>query len=314
VTRIVIAVGGNALLKEDQRGTWSDQLQSARPVAEAVLALRREGHQVVLTHGNGPQVGTLMLQHAMGEPQVPGLPLHALGAMTQGELGYLLQTSIGELDPAAPTATVLTRVRVDDDDPAFDNPTKPIGPFYTEPDARRLSRERGWVVGEDSGRGWRCMVASPKPVEILELDAIRVLAESGAIVIAGGGGGIPVSTRGGTLAGMAAVIDKDRCSAELGIALGFDVLVLLTAVPRVMVDFGTRWERPLWHMSAAETRRLLDAGEFPPGSMGPKIESAERFATGGGGVAIITDAESLLPAIHGEDGTRIQSEHEAALL
>jgi carbamate kinase len=165
--RIVIAVGGNALLKEDQRGTWTEQLESARPVAEAVLALRREGHQVVLTHGNGPQVGTLMLQHAMGEPQVPALPLHALGAMTQGNLGYLLQTSIGEIDPAAPTATILTRVRVDDDDPAFDNPTKPVGPFYTEEAARRLSRERGWVVGEDSGRGWRCMVASPKPVEIL---------------------------------------------------------------------------------------------------------------------------------------------------
>jgi carbamate kinase len=312
--RIVIAVGGNALLKEDQRGTWADQLESARPVAEAVLALRREGHQVVLTHGNGPQVGTLMLQHAMGEPQVPALPLHALGAMTQGILGYLLQTSIGELEPKASTATILTRVRVDDDDPAFDNPTKPVGPFYTEEEARRLARERGWVVGEDSGRGWRCLVASPKPVEILELDAIRVLAESGSIVIAGGGGGIPVSTRDGELSGMAAVIDKDRCSAELGIALGFDVLVLLTAVPRVVEDFGTRWERPLFHMSAAETRRRLEAGEFPPGSMGPKIESAERFATGGGGASIITDAQSLLAAIRGEDGTWIQAEQEAVLL
>jgi carbamate kinase len=312
--RIVIAVGGNALLKEHQRGTWADQLDSARPVAEAVLALRREGHQVVLTHGNGPQVGTLMLQHAMGEPQVPALPLHALGAMTQGILGYLLQTSIGKLDRGAPTATILTRVRVDDADPAFDEPTKPIGPFYTEEDALRLSRERGWVVGEDSGRGWRCMVASPRPVEILELDAIRTLAASGAIVIAGGGGGIPVSTRDGELAGMAAVIDKDRCSAELGIALGFDILVLLTAVPRVVEDFGTRWERPLFRMSTSETRCRLDAGEFPPGSMGPKIESAERFASGGGRASIITDAASLLAAIHGDDGTWIEAEPEAALL
>ncbi|MEA2217988.1 MAG: carbamate kinase [Solirubrobacteraceae bacterium] len=312
--RIVIAVGGNALLKEDQRGTWADQLESARPVAEAVVALRREGHEVVLTHGNGPQVGTLMLQHAMGEPQVPALPLHALGAMTQGDLGYLLQMSISEIDPGVPSATILTRVRVADDDPAFDNPTKPVGPFYSEADARRLSRDRGWVVGEDSGRGWRCMVASPRPVEILELEQIRVLAESGSVVIAGGGGGIPVSTRDGTLAGMAAVIDKDRCSAELGLALGFDLLVLLTAVPRVVVDFGTRWERPLWHMSVAETRRLLAAGEFPPGSMGPKIESAERFATGGGRAAIITDAASLMAAIHGEDGTWIQAEQEAVLL
>jgi carbamate kinase len=266
----------------------------------------------VLTHGNGPQVGTLMLQHAMGEPQVPGLPLHALGAMTQGELGYLLQTSIAETDPSAQTATILTRVRVDDDDPAFDNPTKPVGPIYSEEDAKRLSRERGWVVGEDSGRGWRCMVASPKPVEILELEAIKVLAESGEIVIAGGGGGIPVSTRGGALSGMAAVIDKDRCSAELGIALGFDILVLLTAVPQVVEDFGTRWARPLSHMSVAQTRRRLEAGEFPPGSMGPKIESAERFAASGEGrAAIITDAESLLDAIHGDGGTWIQDQAQA---
>jgi carbamate kinase len=234
--------------------------------------------------------------------------------MTQGILGYLLQTSIAEIDPGAPTATILTRVRVDDDDPAFDNPTKPVGPFYTEEDARRLSRERGWTVGEDSGRGWRCMVASPRPVEILELDAIRVLAGSGSIVIAGGGGGIPVSTRDGHLSGMAAVIDKDRCSAELGIALGFDILVLLTAVPRVVEDFGTRWERPLWHMSTTETRRRLEAGEFPPGSMGPKIESAERFATGGGRASIITDADSLLAAIKGDDGTWIVAEPEAVLL
>lgn len=312
--RIVIAVGGNALLKENQRGTWADQLDSARPVTEAVVALRRAGHQVVLTHGNGPQVGTLMLQHAMGEPQVPGLPLHALGAMTQGELGYLLQTSIAEIDPGAQTAAILTRVRVDGGDPAFDNPTKPVGPFYSEEDAQRLSRERGWVVGEDSGRGWRCMVASPNPVEILELDAIRVLAESGAIVIAGGGGGIPVSMRGGALSGMAAVIDKDRCSAELGIALGFDVLVLLTAVPCVMEDFGTRWARPLHRMSVEETRRRLEVGEFPPGSMGPKVESAERFATGSGGAAIITDAASLLDAIKGDEGTWIEAAQEPALL
>ncbi|MGI8729252.1 MAG: carbamate kinase [Solirubrobacteraceae bacterium] len=310
----MIAVGGNALLKEDQRGTWADQLDSARPVAEAVVALCREGHHVVLTHGNGPQVGTLMLQHAMGEPQVPALPLHALGALTQGILGYLLQTSIAEIDPAAPTAAILTRVRVDDDDPAFDNPSKPVGPFYSEGDAQRLSRDRGWVVGEDSGRGWRCMVASPKPVEILELEQIRMLADGGSIVIAGGGGGIPVSTRDGALSGMAAVIDKDRCSAELGIALGFDILVLLTAVPCVVEDFGTRWARPLHRMSVAETRRRLEAGEFPPGSMGPKIESAERFATGTGGAAIITDAESLLSAIKGEDGTWIEAEQEAALL
>ena len=309
--RIVIAVGGNALLKETQRGTWADQLASAREVAEAVVALHREGHHVVLTHGNGPQVGTLMLQHAVGEPQVPALPLHALGAMTQGELGYLLQTGIAEVDAEVPTAAILTRVRVDQRDPAFDRPTKPVGPFYSEEEARRLARERGWPVGPDAGRGWRCLVASPKPVEILELEQIRCLTDGGAVVIAAGGGGIPVVARDGVLAGVPAVIDKDRCSAELGLALGFDLLVLLTAVPRVTVDFGTRWERPLRRIGVAATQRLLDAGEFPPGSMGPKIESALRFATGGGRAAIVTDAASLPAALRGEDGTWIEAARQA---
>jgi carbamate kinase len=309
--RIVIAVGGNALLKETQRGTWADQLASAREVAKAVVALHREGHHVVLTHSNGPQVGTLMLQHAVGEPQVPALPLHALGAMTQGELGYLLQTGIAEVDAEVPTAAILTRVRVAEDDPAFDRPTKPVGPFYSEEEALRLARERGWRVGPDSGRGWRCLVASPKPVEILKLERIRCLADGGAVVIAAGGGGIPVVARNGALAGVAAVIDKDRCSAELGLALGFHLLVLLTAVPRVAVDFGTRWERPLRRIDVSATERLLDAGEFPPGSMGPKIESALRFATGGGRASIVTDARSLVAAVRGEDGTWIEAAREA---
>jgi carbamate kinase len=309
--RIVIAVGGNALLRESQRGTWAEQLSSAREVARAVVALHQDGHEIILTHGNGPQVGTLMLQHAMGEPQVPALPLHALGAMTQGELGYLLQTAIAEVGPEVPTATVLTRVRVDEGDPAFNHPTKPVGPFYSEEEAFRLSRERGWRVGPDSGRGWRCLVASPRPVEILELEQIRVLAEGGAVVIAGGGGGIPVVRRDGVLAGVAAVIDKDRCSAELGNALGAEVLVLLTAVPRVVQDFGTRWERPLHKLSVGQARALREAGEFPPGSMGPKVESAESFVDGGGRAAIITEAARLRAAVHGEDGTWIERAREA---
>jgi carbamate kinase len=309
--RIVIAVGGNALLRESQRGTWAEQLSSARDVARAVVALHADGHEVVLTHGNGPQVGTLMLQHAMGEPQVPALPLHALGAMTQGELGYLLQTGIAEVDAGVPTATVLTRVLVDERDPAFNHPTKPVGPFYSEEEAFRLSRERGWRVGPDAGRGWRCLVASPRPVEILELEQIRVLAERGAVVIAGGGGGIPVVRRDGVLAGVAAVIDKDRCSAALGNALGAELLVLLTAVPRVVQDFGTRWERPLHRLSVAQARALREAGEFPPGSMGPKIESAESFVDGGGRAAIITEAACLQAAVRGREGTWIERAREA---
>ena len=309
--RIVVAVGGNALLATDQRGTWADQLESAHGVARAVVALHREGHEIVVTHGNGPQVGMLMLQHAMGEPQVPALPLHVLGAMMQGELGYLLQTAMSEVDASVPSAAVLTRVRVDADDPAFAHPSKPVGPFYSEQEAQRLARERGWTVGPDAGRGWRCMVASPRPVELLELKQINVLAEAGSVVIAAGGGGIPVAEREGRLEGVAAVVDKDRCSAELGLALGFDVLVLLTAVPYAAVDFGTRWERPLRRVGVAETLRLLEVGEFPPGSMGPKVESAARFVSGGGRAAIVTDAESMVRAVHGDDGTWIESKAQA---
>jgi carbamate kinase len=210
-----------------------------------------------------------------------------------------------------PTATVLTRVLVDERDPAFNHPTKPVGPFYSEEEAFRLSRERGWRVGPDAGRGWRCLVASPRPVEILELEQIRALAERGAVVIAGGGGGIPVVRRDGVLAGVAAVIDKDRCSAELGVALGAELLVLLTAVPCVVQDFGTRWERPLHRLSVAQARALREAGEFPPGSMGPKIESAESFVEAGGRAAIITEAACLQAAVRGEDGTWIERAREA---
>jgi carbamate kinase len=304
VARLVIAFGGNALIREDERGTWPEQTVHALEAARAIARMGR-ADEVVLTHGNGPQVGALALQQAIGEPHAPALPLDVLDAMTQGEIGYLLQQALTAVDPSLPTATVLTRVLVADDDPAFaEEPTKPIGAFFAEDEARRLSRERGWHVAPDSGRGWRRMVPSPRPVRILEVDHVRRLTEGGVLVIAAGGGGIPVAWRDGHLVGLDAVVDKDRCAAELGASLDADLLVLVTSVPRVEIGFGTPTSRAAVRLTVTDALRHLEEGEFPPGSMGPKIEGAARFV-GGGGSAVITDAAHLATAARGHHGTWI---------
>jgi carbamate kinase len=307
--RIVIAIGGNAITREGQRGSWDEQRANARVVARELVRLKRRGHEVVLTHGNGPQVGALHLQHDLAASQSPPLPLDVLVAMTQGQLGYLMQTAIEEVDPSIQTATVLTRVRVDPADPSFAEPTKPIGQFYSEDDARRLERERGFAVAADAGRGWRCVVASPLPGEIVEFESVRALAERGVLVIAAGGGGIPVA-RGESAAGVEAVIDKDRASAALARATGADLLAMLTGVERVAIDFGTRWQRDMARLTVSDATRLLEQGEFPPGSMGPKVESAARFVAEGGRAAVITSAERLLDAVEGDGGTRVVPDTE----
>jgi carbamate kinase len=298
--RIVVAIGGNALIAAGEDGAWERQLSHAREIAEEVVALRRAGHQLVLTHGNGPQVGLLALA-------MPALPLDALTAMTQGQTGYLLETAIGQVDARVPTAALLTRVVVSPADPAFAAPTKPVGPFYAPEEARRLALERGWAVADDAGRGWRRVVASPRPLEVLGAASVRTLLDAGVLVIAGGGGGVPVTA---AREGMAGVIDKDRCSAELALAIGADLLVLLTGVPRVAIDYGTRWERELERISVSDAERALAEGEFPAGSMGPKIESARRFVEGGGH-AVITTPGRLRAAVDGEDGTWVVPDDEA---
>jgi carbamate kinase len=305
--RIVVAIGGNALIAAAEDASWERQLAKARTIAEEVVALRGRGHELVLTHGNGPQVGALALQQETGE--VPALPLDALTAMTQGQIGYLLETAIAQVDPAAPTATLLTRVVVNRDDPAFAAPTKPVGPFYDAARAHELALERGWTVADDAGRGWRRMVASPRPQRVLGAEHVRALVEHGAVVIAAGGGGIPV---GRELSGVAGVVDKDRCSAELALAVGADLLVLCTGVPRVALDFGTRWERELATITVADAERALAGGEFPPGSMGPKIEAAGRFVEAGSGRAVITAPGRLVAAVEGDDGTWVVRSREAA--
>jgi carbamate kinase len=311
--RIVIAFGGNALVREDERGTWTEQAAHAIDAARAIARVARR-HEVILTHGNGPQVGALALQQASGEPQAPALPLNVLNAMTQGEIGYLLQQANTAVDPTLPTATLLTRARVAADDPAFDEPgTKPIGPFYDEATARRLADERGWEVAADAGRGWRRVVASPQPVEIVEQREIALLARAGVLVIAGGGGGIPVVRRDGRLDGVDAVIDKDRCAAELGAAIEADLLVLVTGVERAALGFGTPEQRAIVRLTVSDALRHLDAGEFAPGSMGPKVEGAARFVATRGH-AVITDAAHVAAALDGDEGTWIVPDAEGPSL
>jgi carbamate kinase len=294
----VVALGGNAVLRAGDRGTAAEQRARIRETCAAVAPLL-EGH-VVLTHGNGPQVGNELLRQERAAAEVPALPLYLAVAQTQAEIGALLAT---ELDASArQAACVLTHVLVAEDDPAFERPSKPIGPFYERSRARELEQERGWTMVEDAGRGWRRAVPSPVPLEIVELDVVRTLLASGVVAIACGGGGIPVARRDGRLDGIDAVIDKDRASALLGVALGADRLVILTDVPALMRDYGTADEEPILALSGSEADKLLP--HLPAGSMRPKLEAAVAFARAGG-EALITSTESLADALAGRAGTRI---------
>jgi carbamate kinase len=308
--RIVVAIGGNAIIAEHERGTWAEQRANAATIARELAALKRAGHELVLTHGNGPQVGALHVQHSRAGDEVPALPFDALVAMTQGQLGYLLQTAIEEADPDVRTATVLTRVRVDPDDPSFAHPTKPIGRFFADEREARRAAGHTLTVAPDAGRGWRTVVPSPRPQEIVEFEPIATLARAGMLVIAAGGGGIPVVSQDERLEGAEAVIDKDRASAALARAVDAELLVMLTGVEWISLDFGTRWQRDMARLTVSDAERLLAAGEFPPGSMGPKVESAARFIREGGSAAVVTCAEQLRGAVHGCAGTRVVPDSE----
>jgi carbamate kinase len=294
----VIALGGNALLGPGERGTAAEQRANLAATFRALGPLFADGPFVV-THGNGPQVGNELLRQELGSAEAPPLPLYVAVAQTQAEIGALIAA---ELEPAAGrrVAVVMTRVHVDVDDPAFANPTKPVGPFYDADRAHTLEQERGWVVKEDAGRGWRRVVPSPRPLEVLELDAIRTLLEHGVVVVAAGGGGIPVVARDGRHDGVDAVIDKDHASALLAVGLGADRLVILTQVPAVYEDFDGGRGRPIATLSPARDARIVES--LPAGSMRPKVEAAFRFVAETGGEALITSAEALE---RGEAGTKV---------
>jgi len=309
----VVALGGNAITRSGEAGTYAEQTANAELMAQTVVRLHAAGWSVVVVHGNGPQVGNLAIQQEEAAHRVPELPLFWLNAMTEGHLGSLLALAmrrVGQL----PVVPVVTHTVVRADDPAFARPTKPIGPFLDEATARRQAAERGWFVGEDAGRGWRRLVASPEPQRIVELPAIRLLARQGCVVIAAGGGGVPVVEDGGGLRGIDAVVDKDLAAERLATELRADALVLVTAVPRVMLDYGRPDAREVAEMTVEEAQVHADAGQFPEGSMGPKMRAAMRFVRATGGTAVITDAEhapySLEP---GGDGTRIVAGAGAAL-
>jgi carbamate kinase len=294
----VIALGGNSLLQPGERGTAAEQRANLAATFRAIQPLLRDG-PFVITHGNGPQVGNELLRQELASEEAPPLPLWLAVAQTQAEIGALIAA---ELEPSAgrPVAVVMTRVAVDESDPAFQNPTKPVGPFYDADRARALEEERGWVVKEDAGRGWRRVVPSPRPLEVLELETVRTLLDHGVVVVAAGGGGVPVVSRDGRHDGIDAVIDKDHASALLAVGLGAERLVILTQVPAVYEDFETDDRRAVAELRAGRDEEIVE--RLPAGSMRPKVEAAFRFVGETGGEALITSAEGLEK---GEAGTRI---------
>jgi carbamate kinase len=305
----VVAVGGNALTRPDQRGGAEEIAANAAEMAVALSGLVRAGRRLAVVHGNGPQVGNLALQQDALADTVPAQPLHQLSAMTQGQLGGVLARAIDAACGAGVAVCVLTHVSVDRADPAFARPTKPIGPFLDREEAEELVRERGWSVVEDAGRGWRRVVPSPQPIGIVELPAVETLLAAGTVVLAAGGGGIAVADApDGAMTALDAVIDKDLAAAVLAAALGADELYLLTGVDRVYLDHGTPKQRPVPRLDAEEAARYLAEGQFPPGSMGPKITAALAFLESGGHRAIITSPRLLRATADGrpDAGTCIE--------
>ncbi len=305
----VVAVGGNSLTKAGQRGTIPEQFANARETGSHIAEMIARGYDVVVTHGNGPQVGNILLRAEMAATVLPPLPLDTCGADSQGGIGYTLQQTLGgELAKRGITrdvVTVLTQVVVDRADPAFENPAKPIGPFYTREEAERKRDEEGWNIVEDANRGWRRVVPSPMPKRIVEINAIRALIKAGCVVIGVGGGGIPVVEENGGLKGVEAVIDKDHASRLLANGIGASLLLISTDVERVALNYGTEQQYDLDEMDVGAAKRYHEEGHFPPGSMGPKILAGIAFLEGGGDEVIITNPESIERALDGKTGTKI---------
>lgn len=309
--RVVIAIGGNATHPENISGTSAEQKVIAKQTADALLELAlHEDTELIITHGNGPVVGKILMRQALTRDRIPPMTLDICVAHSQGGIAYLLmqalENALREADSQRHVACLLTQVEVDPADAAFKNPTKYVGPFFTKENAEAVGRELGWNMKEDGARGWRHVVPSPMPKHICDISLIEVLSKRGTVVIAGGGGGIPV-VRGpkGVRNGIEAVIDKDLTTQLMAKVLGIDTIVLLTAVPKIAVNFGKPEQRFLDRVTLPELKRLYAEGHFPPGSMGPKIEAAIRFLEGGGKRVVIARLTDAVPALKGETGTQI---------
>jgi len=308
----VVAIGGNSLIKDNTRVTVEDQYEAAKETCYYIADMIEQGWDVAIGHGNGPQVGFILRRSEIAH-QVAGMhevPLDVCGADTQGAIGYALQQNLQNefrrRGIAKQAATVVTQVVVDRNDPSFKNPTKPIGGFMTEEEARRREREEGWTVVEDAGRGWRRVVASPLPQCIVELDAVRRLLDAGIVTITVGGGGIPViEDENGNLKGVAAVIDKDYAASLLARSIGADLFLISTAVDKVYLNFNKPDQRPIDVMTVSEAKRYMAEGHFAKGSMLPKIQAIIWFLEAGGKEAIITNPENIARALRGETGTRV---------
>lgn len=306
----LIAFGGNAMLSAKERGTAKEQYNNARKAAKLMVDIIKKGFELIIVHGNGPQVGNVLLQMESASDIVHPFPLDVCDAMTQGSMGYMLERAIlNELRKQSidkEVVTVLTQMIVDREDGAFANPTKPIGPFYNALRAKQLKKENKWIMVEDAGRGFRRVVPSPKPIDVVPKRAIRAMVEKGIIIIAAGGGGIPVFLNSrGYIEGVEAVVDKDFASSLIAREAGVELFIILTGVDRVMEHFGTKNARPVKEMDLNRAQDMLDKGHFPPGSMGPKISASIEFIKKGGKEVIITSAEKLRLALVGKSGTRI---------
>jgi carbamate kinase len=305
----LVAIGGNALIRAGERGTIPEQIANAHRISQAIVALLKDGLRIIVTHGNGPQVGAALIRSERAAGQVYEQGLDVCVACTQGEIGYILQQALQhnlmEAGLTRPVTVILTQMVVQQDDPAFQKPTKPIGPFYSEEDAVQRREVLGWQMVEDANRGYRRVVASPEPLEIIEEEAIRTASKCGMLVIAAGGGGIPVVRDNGAIHGVDAVIDKDRASLLLASRLGVEMLIFTTDADYVYLDYRQPAQKALKRIRADEMRSYQEAGHFPPGSMGPKVEAALRFLDAGGKKVIITSLENLYDAVHGDAGTHI---------
>jgi len=307
----VVALGGNAILKPGQEGTARQQIENVNETMRQIGKMVLSGtYKIVVSHGNGPQVGNLMLQNEIAKEEVPSHPLDVCGAESQGFIGYMLAQSLDNVFNQngrgdIPVATVLTQTLIDEDDPAFEDPSKPVGPFYTKEAAERLKDEKDYDMIEDAGRGYRRVVPSPEPEAIVEKEPIRQLLEAHTVVIAAGGGGIPVVREGDKLVGREAVIDKDLASEQLAEDVGAEVLLILTDVESVYLNYDKPDQKALARMTVDEAKEYLEGGHFARGSMKPKVEAGIKFVESGGNKAVITSLDKVFEALEGETGTTI---------